>query len=92
MKKFEYLTIHMNLEKNFIEINNKKMSYSVYYEDLLELLGSEGWELISSVNNKNSVGVICTNQIDYVFKRELTEIKKLSAGALSVKEILNESD
>ncbi len=90
MKKFEYLTFSVNFEKNAIYIGESKLSYTNYFNGLLELLGSQGWELISAVNNKNSVGVVSTNQIDYLFKRELNEIKKLSAIALEVKDILKE--
>lgn len=64
MKKFEYKTITMDAEGIFGgKINNEKL------EKELNRLGSEGWELVSTVTSSVTYGK--TAYIVSVFKREL---------------------
>jgi len=109
--KFEYLTVYLLEDQNTKERNfhiaNKKFPYEEYKTGIFEFLGSEGWELISTVNYIDSelenIGlvpisaantriIVSTSLIEYIFKRELEKDKSLSIEANKVKEILYGSE
>ncbi len=84
MKKFEYLTLIANIDDDKISILEDEFSYEQDYYGIFEYLGSEGWELVATV-------VLSSKSIEYLFKRELEEIKELSEDALKIKDILGKA-